>query len=480
MTASRAIDEKGPPMSSADKKRARDRRAQQKRREKREAHVRKLEEELAFYRDQHRPQHYRQLEDTIDKLKKQNKALLERQQALLKLLVDWNADTMASTDLLRPEAYPVPAIARAAPRTSAETEAPESTLLVSPPVLSPGISHPTEEPPDQARTPEPLIALPPHGDTTVTQVSAQFVLNAVVALLQKHFDNIRSSLPARGDVPFDSCLGMDSPPTGSHSTEHPDRHRSIISPLTESLPERHSEDWSDSTVTTLDKNDHHRHPESGGLEISRRMSVSVPYWAQVPMSAANIQSESYCPWLSCPDIVSIMPDLPYPQDLLYGSTKNPVANSIYITLKDYSFGVMERLACGWLVYVYTKWRICPSEERYLNIPAFFRPTSLQLTQPHCPMFDNLVFPQLRDNLIKYFQDSNMDEIFSLFSTSVNIRYPKNLECLIPDDQNHLIFSPNFFMALTRLESWTLGREFALKYPHFAEGIPTVTSAPAVR
>lgn len=362
-------------MSSQDKKRARDRRAQQKRRDKVDARVKALEYEISLCRDNHQQLRCNELEVTIQQLRKENQVLLQRQRQIFDLLASWSAPG--------PSQFTIPADHSSIPpieqwaRITAETD-----------------SHSTG--------------------------SADFDTNFSL-------DHVRT--PAQMD---DSSYALQSQHLNSIKVTSPVHPRSTRDNLSRSGP-----------------------------------TIHMPTWYDLPLSQANEDSKYYLPWLSCPDVVRAMPDLPLPQDLLYGSSKNPVANSIYIALKQYYSSTAVRMACGWLIYVYTKWRMCPTKERYSTIPSYFRPTLTQLTLPHRPMLDNLVFPQIRDSLIRSCRDEDLDRVFSSFSFHLSLEFPSGSDYLRPDEQGLLEFSPDYYNAFCRLESWSLDEKFYIEFPQFA-------------
>ncbi|KAL1881072.1 hypothetical protein Plec18167_003614 [Paecilomyces lecythidis] len=79
-------------MSSAEKKRLRDRRAQQTLRNKRLQRTIKLEEQVAHCEQHHDDQGTQRLLQTIESLRKQNAVLIRRQQRLRSLILSWDDD----------------------------------------------------------------------------------------------------------------------------------------------------------------------------------------------------------------------------------------------------------------------------------------------------------------------------------------------------------------------------------------------------
>lgn len=363
-------------MSSMDKKRARDRRAQQKRRDKLDARVKALELQISLCHEHHRLKRVDELELTVQRLLAENQVLRDRQRQMSALLAGWDVNDR-----------------RAVP---------------SPPAA--GASHSGER-----------DVSPRMGTSTNTNTNINTNLVRISALLNS---------PSNDSLLQDDNIG------------------------------RNEVMASDSAQSTLGPG--YRHSN---------IAIERPKWCDLPLSRADSQTEDYCPWLSCPDVVLAMPDVPLPQDLLYGSITNPVANSISIALREYGHRGIERLASGWLVYVYTKWRLFPTEERYLRIPAFLRPSTTQLTIPHWPMLDNIVFPHLRDNLIKKGPNVDLDPIFMAIATNCVLDYPKDHEYLRPNQEGTLEITPDFYAAFSRLESWSLAETFYVQYSDLMDPEP---------
>ncbi|KAK4934424.1 hypothetical protein LTR10_024311 [Elasticomyces elasticus] len=81
------------PSSSAEKKRALDRRAQQKRRDKIKTHIRELKQKLASCKDCQSRSNTTPLQDIIVELRTENQVLKNRLQHLARLLLDWEVPT---------------------------------------------------------------------------------------------------------------------------------------------------------------------------------------------------------------------------------------------------------------------------------------------------------------------------------------------------------------------------------------------------
>ena len=197
----------------------------------------------------------------------------------------------------------------------------------------------------------------------------------------------------------------------------------------------------------------------------RHEQAKAPLWDLLPLNYQDSSlSRSWCPWMSCPDVVSSLPDLPSPHDLLHGSTTNAIANAIHISLSTLPYQTLEKFAVGYLIYVHTKWMLQPSEERFLRMPAFLRPTQLQLKRRHHAMYDGLVWPQLRDNLIESLFDDDLGPVFHLFSKCLRCSWPQTTPFLSTDEPQQVTMEPAFLQTISSIQGWYLLPDFAVRYP----------------
>ncbi|KZF21455.1 hypothetical protein L228DRAFT_261631 [Xylona heveae TC161] len=73
---------------------------------------------------------------------------------------------------------------------------------------------------------------------------------------------------------------------------------------------------------------------------------------------------------------------------LFNSLNRPLALSWYTPTKFYHH-----------ITNLTLWQLCPSREMYMQLPARYRPSALQLTETYPPIIDWCPFPSIRDKLI---------------------------------------------------------------------------------
>ncbi|KAK6812565.1 hypothetical protein RU639_011738 [Aspergillus parasiticus] len=130
----------------------------------------------------------------------------------------------------------------------------------------------------------------------------------------------------------------------------------------------------------------------------------------------------------------------------------------------------ERLASGWLIYVFSKWRATPTMAAFSHIPPFLRPVLLQIQRGHPAAIDLFVFPQIRINLIKNWDKYDFTEVFDYMSCCQKVRWPWGEDILERDGQDNLRIRREFFDVFTRESGWGLTPEFVEKYPGLLKGM----------
>ena len=214
--------------------------------------------------------------------------------------------------------------------------------------------------------------------------------------------------------------------------------------------------------------------------------LNDPSWALLPSHKPHdAMVEILTPWMLSPAVVRTVGDLPTGPDLIYGSNENPLANSISISMSCAAYGNMaepERLAMGWVSYVYTKWLMQPTPARFRRLPYYIRPTHLQRRCPHIFLVDVIPWPRMRDNLITAYESSE-DKLFAMRSLiqEMQVVWKRNAPLFVPDneDSRRLLVRPEFFSTLQNLDGWVISEEFVLNTPALCAGITwaPVTESP---
>lgn len=196
-------------------------------------------------------------------------------------------------------------------------------------------------------------------------------------------------------------------------------------------------------------------------------------WNMVPAHIPErdvIVTDCFSAWLQRPDLVRASPESPRPLELLYGSKRNFLANTICETIQQWPCREPERIAVGWLVYHIMKWMLQPSEARFARLRDFQRPVPEQLCQPHPYYVDFYVWPALRANLIRHRGAYDDRAVVGLMSCCLKVRWPWNAPFLEPNDDDQLVLKPEFYDTITNLGGWGLTKEFFDRYPFLVEGL----------
>ncbi|KAH8757297.1 hypothetical protein F5883DRAFT_568539 [Diaporthe sp. PMI_573] len=125
---------------------------------------------------------------------------------------------------------------------------------------------------------------------------------------------------------------------------------------------------------------------------------------------------------------------------------------------------------GWLLYIFSRWRIIPTRENFANIPHFLRPTAEQISQPHPARVDMVPWPSLRLALMNQHSDSQLDETLELLACCLKLRWPWGKEFLRMRDDGSRQLVDEFLKTLMSLDGWGITREFAVVYPQLIEGL----------
>lgn len=133
-------------------------------------------------------------------------------------------------------------------------------------------------------------------------------------------------------------------------------------------------------------------------------------------------------------------------------------------------GIIERLAAMWLICNLVRWRLCPTQESFAALPGFLRPTELQLTIPHPIWVDVIVWPAVRDRLIREFDYSRFEGFRHSLGSSISIGWTAGIaECLsLTDALDECSVSAEFELHLRDFSNWTVDAAFTREY-QFLEG-----------
>ncbi|OAA53229.1 hypothetical protein ISF_08961 [Cordyceps fumosorosea ARSEF 2679] len=219
-------------------------------------------------------------------------------------------------------------------------------------------------------------------------------------------------------------------------------------------------------------------PIASALATSSSSSSSPPPppWSRIPPhddDFSNLETLAGCPWFGHASLIQSCPDTPHsPLDILYGSTLNPLADMIHRNSNRRPFRELERLATGWLAYLFTRWVCNPCPETYRRMPSFLRPVKEQLEIVH-PMVLNMVpWSRVRVALIRAWPQyrDNYRDFFGLFACCIRIRWPWGEHVLERAADNTLVMRQDFYETLMSERGWMVTRDFVDQYPALFAGV----------
>ncbi|KAJ3476422.1 hypothetical protein NLG97_g9135 [Lecanicillium saksenae] len=206
------------------------------------------------------------------------------------------------------------------------------------------------------------------------------------------------------------------------------------------------------------------------------LDATPPAWSRIPPHDDDFSSPDTFtgfPWFKYPELIKDCPDVPHsPLDILYGSKLNPLADMIYNRSNRRPFREPERLATGWISYLYTRWMCNPTPQTYARMPSFLRPVKGQLDIAHPMVLDLMPWPQVRVALIRawpQYQDIHQD-LFGLLACSLRIRWPWGENVLERAADNTLVIRDDFFKAIMSESGWTVVKDFVDQYPALFVGV----------
>ncbi|KAF9893700.1 hypothetical protein FE257_009868 [Aspergillus nanangensis] len=225
-------------------------------------------------------------------------------------------------------------------------------------------------------------------------------------------------------------------------------------------------------ILTTTHNEPNNNNTYNNSSLSSPLPPQIPSWTLTPsedtLDAAI--APATCPWLTRPDLIAACPDEPSPLDLLHGTRRNFLADAIHRSLRSHHCRDPEVLAMGYLVYYYSKWRVSPSRARYARLPEFMRPVLGQLQRPHPQCLDQIVWPQLRVNLIERVSRDRLVAVTELLGCCLKVRWKWGRDVLERDAGDVLRVKRSFVETFMEVDGWGITNEFIEEYPELLGGM----------
>ncbi|KAF2681674.1 hypothetical protein K458DRAFT_343262 [Lentithecium fluviatile CBS 122367] len=142
------------------------------------------------------------------------------------------------------------------------------------------------------------------------------------------------------------------------------------------------------------------------------------------------------------------------------------------TFPDIS-GLPEKVAIVYVMFLFMRWQIDPTQENYDRLPDWFTPRASQLFVPHPVWIDHVPWPRCRDRLINTQPESDIsfEDFFIPFTTTVSVNWPYEPEdCILPASKVHLGHSSASSLPASSPYSTAV---------HAGSPVPPMTPQPAV-
>lgn len=487
-------------MSSTERKRIRDRRAQQKHRQRKDLYTKQLEDQVAFCHRNHEPANTQLILEKVEQLETVNETLLRERDKLLDLANHFQEylTTFFSIDQHHSHVNVRADFSRSFSSSTARpmSEACQSGINARRIWDSTSTSGETDVTATRRQIPIPReqlmstgsndgdVRAVDFGDKENTEISSFVGTEALVTNGRQTL----STYPSICRFPTPAIRDYRAPGTLSREQEQTQTVDEDFSPTSiDGLSQTALSEGSNTTTTIPIEQAGTEHtslsPSAASPEIRLSSSgardenadVSVPManvsWLSLPANTVTREPRKFdCNWLNFPHAVADAPDVPQPEDLLFGSCKNLLANGIHKALRIARVAEPERMAMGWVLYIFSRWRIIPTRENFARIPHFLRPTREQIRQPHPPRIDMVPWPSLRLALMNEHSDSQLDETLELLACCLKLRWPWGKEFLRMRDDGSRELVDEFLKMVMSLDGWGITREFAVAYPHLVEGL----------
>lgn len=399
-------------LSSSEKKRLRDRRAQQTLREKRQNRIFELEAQVAFCEKNHGNQaeqsqstYIQQLLDNVESLRRENNRLRQRQEHLRQMIVSWDMVDQAEADHDRQEI--------ACPRQ----EAAENLI---------------PEPLSEAYIATETIASETNNCPTFCSTHSQSSIDIDLLNAEKAINTVTTGVTAMSTRVSHFPVEPSGSSVAAHAIVHLPSPRDIL-------------------------------------------QFPAPAWYRVPINTFKTNNSTVAAiraakWFERPDLIVACPPEPSPLDILHGSRRNYLADQIHEVVRLRDVRDAECLAMGYLIYTYSKWRVSPTPATFARLTPFQRPLPIQLEQDHLAGIDMIMWPQMRANMIKYWDRFDTHELIAYLCCCMKVRWPWGAEMLERDVDDNVQIKGDFKQIFLREDGWGLTAEFIDKFPEVVEGM----------
>ncbi|KAI0152595.1 hypothetical protein GGR57DRAFT_469621 [Xylariaceae sp. FL1272] len=128
----------------------------------------------------------------------------------------------------------------------------------------------------------------------------------------------------------------------------------------------------------------------------------------------------------------------------------------------------QKIAAFYIMFTLTKWMVWLDEQSWHHLPAWMRPTPVQVSTAHAAWIDRIPWPKARDYLVAD-PRITLDDFAAAYSTSFSVNWPYEPSLvLIPGTgESRQVINPVFEEHLRQLKNWTVGMVFRDRWPELA-------------
>ena len=149
------------------------------------------------------------------------------------------------------------------------------------------------------------------------------------------------------------------------------------------------------------------------------------------------------------------------------SLQTPISNAIgihgRITMEVPS--LPNKIAMMYNMCLYLRWLVSPTKRNYEALPVFLRPLEIQLSTPHPVWVDLIVWPEARENIIKYMDWSQFHSLRAIGNKAISINWPHGQTKVFTEvSEQNLELDPAFETHIRNLENWTFTADLSDTFP----------------
>lgn len=155
----------------------------------------------------------------------------------------------------------------------------------------------------------------------------------------------------------------------------------------------------------------------------------------------------------------------------YSYSISKVFSDILRTFPDIS-SLPEQVCILYSMFQLIQWQIYPTQENYDRLPHWLTPRPSQLFNPHPAWTDHIPWPKIRDRLAYAYRDYPFETWFVPYTRTISCNWPyEPTDCLLHNtDSDELLINPVFERHIRDLNNWSLGTEFAERFPELVDAV----------